>query len=187
MSALKGVDCFFGGIRAYGTVNLRRKAFDQGFNKEIRNCYFIPIPIQLLVNGGRGNAITKWRCILANDLFHFFQAFDLKRHPLGRLVNRLVDVFRASYVGMGTHRRLLPHAVAETKSFVIRVYNIVRYDWPLENCRHFATPPLVSREMTSEQASANSILMTCQYPDVGSAFDWLKQISLAARQIRSTT
>ena len=52
----------------------------------------------------------------------------MKRHPLGRLVNRLVDVFRASYVGMGTHRRLLPHAVAETKSFVIRVYGIVRYD-----------------------------------------------------------
>ena len=66
--------------------------------------------------------------MLANNLFHFFQAFDLKRHPLGQLVNRLVDVFRASYVGMGTHRRLLPHAVAETKSFVIRVYSIVRYD-----------------------------------------------------------
>ena len=42
------------------------------------------------------------------------------------------------------------------------------------------------REMTSEQASANPILMTRHYPDVGSAFDWLKQISLAARQIRST-
>ena len=65
-------------------------------------------------------------------MFRFFQAFDLKRHPLGRLVNRLVDVFRASYVGMGTHRRLLPHAVAETKSFVIRVYSIVRYD---EDCK----------------------------------------------------
>ena len=36
------------------------------------------------------------------------------------------------------------------------------------------------REMTSEQASANSILMTRHYPDVGSVFDWLKQISLAA-------
>ena len=182
----KGSWLFFGGIGTYVTVNLRHKAYDQGFNKEIRYFYFIPIPIQLLVNRGRGNAIMKWRCILANNLFHFFQAFDLKRHPLGRLVNRLVDVFRASYVGMGTHRRLLPHAVAETKSFVIRVYSIVRYDLPLENSRHFATP-LVSREMTSEQASANSILMTCQYPDVGGAFDWLKQISLAARQIRSTT
>ena len=50
----------------------------------------------------------------------------MKQHPLGQLVNGLVDVFRASFVGMGTHRSLLPHAVAEAKSFVIRVYNIVR-------------------------------------------------------------
>ena len=42
-------------------------------------------------------------------------------------------------------------------------------------------------EMTSKQASANPILMTCHYPNVGTAFDWLKQISLAARQISSTT
>ena len=54
------------------------------------------------------------------------QAFDVKQHPLGQLVNGLIDVFRASYVGMGTHRRLLAHAVAEVKSFVERVYNIVR-------------------------------------------------------------
>ena len=140
----KGSWLFFVGIRAYVTIHLSRKAYDQEFNKEIRNCYFIPIPVQLLINRGRGNAIMKWRCKLANNLSHLFQAFDLKRHPLGRLVNRLVDVFRASYVGMGTHRRLLPHAVAETKSFVIRVYSIVRYDLPWENSRNFATPPPVS-------------------------------------------
>ena len=56
----------------------------------------------------------------------FWQAFDTKHHPLGQLVNGLIDVFRASYVGMGTHRRLLQHAVAEAKSFVIRVYGLVR-------------------------------------------------------------
>ena len=33
----------------------------------------------------------------------------------------------------------------------------------------------------------NSILMTRHYPDLGSASDWLKQISLAAPPIRSTT
>ena len=33
----------------------------------------------------------------------------------------------------------------------------------------------------------NSILMTPHYPDLGSASDWLKQISHAARPIRSTT
>ena len=58
--------------------------------------------------------------------FVLLQAINIKQHPLGQLVNGLVDVFRASYIGIGTHRRLLPHAVAEVKSFVIRVYNIVR-------------------------------------------------------------
>ena len=33
----------------------------------------------------------------------------------------------------------------------------------------------------------NSILMTCHYPDLASASDWLKQISQAARPIKSTT
>ena len=32
----------------------------------------------------------------------------------------------------------------------------------------------------------NSMLMTCRYPDVGSASDWLNQISHEARPIRST-
>ena len=31
------------------------------------------------------------------------------------------------------------------------------------------------------------ILMMCHYPDLGSASDWLKQVSLAARPIRITT
>ena len=32
----------------------------------------------------------------------------------------------------------------------------------------------------------NSILMTCHYTELGTAFDWLKQVSVAARPIRST-
>lgn len=68
------------------------------------------------------NPMTRTRISVLN----VSQAFDAKEHPLGQLVNGLVDVFRASYVGMGTHRRLLPHAVAEAKTFVTRVYNIVR-------------------------------------------------------------
>ena len=42
--------------------------------------------------------------------------------------------------------------------------------------------------MTSaEQAQKKSIVMTRHYPDVISAFVWLKQISLPARIIRSAT
>ena len=41
--------------------------------------------------------------------------------------------------------------------------------------------------MTSRSERLNSILMTWHYRELGSASDWLKQISLAARPIRSTT
>ena len=40
--------------------------------------------------------------------------------------------------------------------------------------------------MTSEKRAQNSILMTPHYPDLGSAPDWLNEISHAARPIRST-
>ena len=47
------------------------------------------------------------------------------------------------------------------------------------------------REMTSEERLGefynDDFLVTCHYPDLGSAFDWPKQITLAARPIRSTT
>ena len=72
------------------------------------------------------NADLKHQLIHSYSGSYLFQAFDVNQHPLGQLVSGLGDVFRASYVGMGTHRRLLPHAVAEVKSFVIRVYKIVR-------------------------------------------------------------
>ena len=45
------------------------------------------------------------------------------------------------------------------------------------------------REMTSEERLQKFSLlqMTCHYPDLGSASDWLKQSSLMARPIRRTT
>ena len=43
------------------------------------------------------------------------------------------------------------------------------------------------REMTSEKQRRNSMLMTRYYSDLGTASDWLKLISHAARPIRSTT
>ena len=44
-----------------------------------------------------------------------------------------------------------------------------------EKSRHFATSPLVS-----------PYWLTCFYPDLCSAFDWLKEISLTPRPIRNT-
>ena len=47
---------------------------------------------------------------------------------------------------------------------------------------------LFSPEITSaERAQKNSILLTRHYPDLSSAFDWLEQVALAARPIRSAT
>ena len=43
------------------------------------------------------------------------------------------------------------------------------------------------RQMTSEKRAQKSILMTRHYSDLGSASDWLNQISYATRPIRSTT
>ena len=51
--------------------------------------------------------------------------------------------------------------------------------------REVATWALAKRRLSNERR--NSILMTRLYPDLGSASDWLKEISLAAQPIRSTT
>ena len=56
-----------------------------------------------------------------------------------------------------------------------------------ENSRHSSTSPPVFAEIKVCYERKHSILMTCYYPDLRSASDWLKQISQAARPIRSTT
>ena len=49
--------------------------------------------------------------------------------------------------------------------------------------RHHWSP----REMTSEQRLQKLHTIDVHYPDLGNAPDWLKQISLVTRPIRSTT
>lgn len=56
-----------------------------------------------------------------------FQALEVGIHPLGYLVQSLVDVYRATYVGLVAHPKLLHHAVQELKSFVNKAYVVVRY------------------------------------------------------------
>ncbi|XP_065051875.1 alsin-like [Rhopilema esculentum] len=51
-------------------------------------------------------------------------------HPLSTLVEGLVEVYRATYVGVGAHRRLLLHAVEEAKSYISRLYTIIRIMFP---------------------------------------------------------
>lgn len=54
------------------------------------------------------------------------QACDSLPHPLARLLESLVAVYRMTYVGVGANRRLLPQAVKEIKSYLKRIFQIVR-------------------------------------------------------------
>ncbi|KAH9513797.1 agglutinin-like protein 2 [Bulinus truncatus] len=58
------------------------------------------------------------------------KAFDTVYHPLGQLMETLVDVFRASYIGIGAHPRLLHHAIQEVMSYIRRLYKVVRVLFP---------------------------------------------------------
>ncbi|KAK3595359.1 hypothetical protein CHS0354_008782 [Potamilus streckersoni] len=58
------------------------------------------------------------------------KAFSTSFHPLGKLIEGLVDVFRAAYIGIGAHPRLLFHALSEVQSFIKRLYHTVRILFP---------------------------------------------------------
>lgn len=61
---------------------------------------------------------------------YLIKACDTPLHPLGRLVETLVAVYRMTYVGVGANRRLLPQAVNEIKSYLNRIFQIVRFLFP---------------------------------------------------------
>ncbi|XP_060724838.1 alsin isoform X2 [Tachysurus vachellii] len=61
---------------------------------------------------------------------YLIKACDTPLHPLGRLVEKLVAVYRMTYVGVGANRRLLQQAVNEIKSYLSRIFQIVRFLFP---------------------------------------------------------
>lgn len=61
---------------------------------------------------------------------YLLKACDIPLHPLGRLLETLVAVYRMTYVGVGANRRLLPQAVNEIKSYLNRIFQIVRFLFP---------------------------------------------------------
>lgn len=61
---------------------------------------------------------------------YLIKACDTPLHPLGGLVETLVAVYRMTYVGVGANRRLLPQAVNEIKSYLNRIFQIVRFLFP---------------------------------------------------------
>ncbi|XP_065149734.1 alsin isoform X3 [Paramisgurnus dabryanus] len=61
---------------------------------------------------------------------YLVKACDTPLHPLGRLVETLVSVYRMTYVGVGANRRLLPQAVNEIQSYLSRIFQLVRFLFP---------------------------------------------------------
>ncbi|XP_015214850.2 alsin isoform X1 [Lepisosteus oculatus] len=61
---------------------------------------------------------------------YLIKACDTPLHPLGRLLETLVAVYRMTYVGVGANRRLLQQAVNEIKSYLKRIFQLVRFLFP---------------------------------------------------------
>ncbi|XP_046887428.1 alsin isoform X2 [Hypomesus transpacificus] len=61
---------------------------------------------------------------------YLIKACDTPLHPLGRLLEALVAVYRMTYVGVGANRRLLPQAVSEVMSYLARIFQLVRFLFP---------------------------------------------------------
>uniref|UniRef100_A0A3P8ZXS9 Alsin Rho guanine nucleotide exchange factor ALS2 b n=1 Tax=Esox lucius TaxID=8010 RepID=A0A3P8ZXS9_ESOLU len=58
------------------------------------------------------------------------KACETPLHPLGWLVETLVTAYRMTYVGVGSTRRLRQQAVDEIKSFINRIFQLVRFLFP---------------------------------------------------------
>ncbi|XP_063115632.1 alsin isoform X2 [Cavia porcellus] len=82
---------------------------------------------------------------------YLIKACDTPLHPLGRLVETLVAVYRMTYVGVGANRRLLQEAVKEIKSYLKRIFQLVRFLFP-ELPEEGSTIPLSAPQSTERKS-----------------------------------
>ncbi|MEE6490137.1 hypothetical protein FKM82_015786 [Ascaphus truei] len=61
---------------------------------------------------------------------YLINACETPMHQLGSMVETLVAVYRMTYVGVGANRRLLQEAVREIKSYLSRIFQLVRFLFP---------------------------------------------------------
>uniref|UniRef100_A0A8C0I9D6 Alsin Rho guanine nucleotide exchange factor ALS2 n=1 Tax=Bubo bubo TaxID=30461 RepID=A0A8C0I9D6_BUBBB len=92
---------------------------------------------------------------------YLIKACDTPLHPLGKLVETLVAVYRMTYVGVGANRRLLQEAVREIKSYLKRIFQLVRFlfpDLPEEGSTipFMATEPKGRRSFCSGKSDSRS-------------------------------
>ncbi|XP_051564590.1 alsin isoform X2 [Myxocyprinus asiaticus] len=79
--------------------------------------------------------IPQHLCPVTADSFniirrYLMKACDFPLHPLGWLLETLVTVYRMTYVGVGSNRRLLQQAVEEIQSYLTRIFQLVRFLFP---------------------------------------------------------
>ncbi|XP_067358125.1 alsin isoform X2 [Channa argus] len=88
---------------------------------------------------------------------YLIKACDTPLHPLGRLVETLVAVYRMTYVGVGANRRLLHQAVSEIKSYLNRIFQTVRFLFPdLPEEGGLIPEPTTSLQDRKEQDSSDA-------------------------------
>lgn len=61
---------------------------------------------------------------------YLIKASETPFHPVGWLVETLVTVYRMTYVGVGSNRRLLQQAVQEVQAYLNHLYSIVCFLFP---------------------------------------------------------
>ncbi|XP_066518797.1 alsin isoform X2 [Hoplias malabaricus] len=106
------------------TVNRRQhrdspEILSRSHNKTLESLEFIPQHIGPVT-------LEKYNIIRC----YLIKACDTPLHPLGRLLDTLVAVYRMTYVGVGANRRLLQQAVNEIKSYLSCIFQIVRFLFP---------------------------------------------------------
>ncbi|KAG7154374.1 Alsin-like, partial [Homarus americanus] len=89
------------------------------------------------------------------------KAFGSRLHPLGHLLQSLVDAFRATYGGVVAHPRLLPYAV---HSFTSRLYQLARVlfpDLPREEENILLEPDMEEQEEIKFWLPEGASIMEC--------------------------
>ncbi|XP_074515820.1 alsin-like isoform X1 [Sebastes fasciatus] len=94
---------------------------------------------------------------------YLIKACETRHHPLGWLVETLVTVYRMTYVGVGSNRRLLRHGVQEVLAYLIHFYSIVRFLFPglPEDGGVLPEPPASPSRRNSNIAEQGVMVVSC--------------------------
>ncbi|CAJ1079928.1 alsin-like isoform X2 [Xyrichtys novacula] len=96
---------------------------------------------------------------------YLITACETPHHPLGWLVETLVTVYRMTFVGVGSNRRLLRQAVHEVQAFLTHFYSIIRFLFPglPDDGGILPDPPVSQSESRPSSTSAEQgvVVVSC--------------------------